>query len=215
MKRKHVLRIVLTLIVTGLALAYIFWKIDIGETAAHPRERRSLLLRAFRRDRVPHGAADGLALEAAAAREGHPRQLAVADARLLRLLLGQPDASHLGRRRRRPHLRDGEAASGQRRACRGVDRAGTGARRRRDADPGRDRHRARVRELRHRHLPLGRGRVRRRDRAGGNRPLLQARPAAAAPVRARPEEAVGRAARPRRLRGDPLRTATTRSCSSS
>ena len=33
MKRKHLLRIVLTLVVTGLALAYIFWKIDIGQTA--------------------------------------------------------------------------------------------------------------------------------------------------------------------------------------
>jgi glycosyltransferase 2 family protein len=32
MKKKHVLRIVLTLTVTGLALAYIFWKIDIGKT---------------------------------------------------------------------------------------------------------------------------------------------------------------------------------------
>jgi uncharacterized protein (TIRG00374 family) len=33
MKKKTVLRIVLTLTVTGLALAYIFWKIDVGKTA--------------------------------------------------------------------------------------------------------------------------------------------------------------------------------------
>jgi uncharacterized protein (TIRG00374 family) len=32
-KKKTVLRIVLTLTVTGLALAYIFWKIDVGKTA--------------------------------------------------------------------------------------------------------------------------------------------------------------------------------------
>lgn len=33
MKKKTLLRIVLTLTVTGLALAYIFWKIDVGKTA--------------------------------------------------------------------------------------------------------------------------------------------------------------------------------------
>jgi glycosyltransferase 2 family protein len=32
-KRRTVIRIVLTLTVTGLALAYIFWKIDVGKTA--------------------------------------------------------------------------------------------------------------------------------------------------------------------------------------
>ena len=32
MKRLTVIRLVLTLTVTGLALAYIFWKIDVGKT---------------------------------------------------------------------------------------------------------------------------------------------------------------------------------------
>ena len=163
MKRRTVIRLVLTLTVTGPGARLHLLEDRRRQDAAHPCQRQSLVLRAVGRDRVPHRPADGLALEAAAEGEGHPGQRRLADPRVLRLLLRQPDAPDLGRRRRRPHLRDGETAPGQGRAGRGVDHPGAGARRSGDADPGRDRDRARVRELRHRHLPVGRGRVRRAD----------------------------------------------------
>ena len=55
---------------------------------------------------IADGAADGLALAAAAGRAGDPRAPAVADARVLRLLHGRAGAADLGRRRRRADRRD-------------------------------------------------------------------------------------------------------------
>ena len=130
MKRRTVIRLVLTLTVPMVALAYIFWKIDVGKTLHILANAQSLVLRVVGQDRVPHRPANGLALEAPAEGEGHPGQRRLAYPRVLRLRYSrQPDASHLGRRRRRPDLRDGETAPGQRRAGGGVDHPGAGARR--------------------------------------------------------------------------------------
>ena len=111
-RMKRSLRVAATLLVTALAVAYILSKIDLGKTRAHPRRRRACRgcsLSAVADAR--HGAADGLALAAAARRARRPRARRLADARLLRLLRRRAGAADVGRRRRVAHLRDVAAAS--------------------------------------------------------------------------------------------------------
>ena len=63
---KHWLRIAATLLVTGGAVAYILLKIDLGKTWDILARGEPLVARSLRRPDVRHGAADGLALAAAA-----------------------------------------------------------------------------------------------------------------------------------------------------
>ena len=144
MKRKHVLRIVLTLIVTGLALAYIFWKIDIGETAhilanADPYYFALSVAIAFLT--VPPMAWRWkLLLRAKGIHDNLPWLtrayfVSYSASQMLPTSVGG-DAVRIYETAKRHPGRGGPSR---------VDRAGAGARRRRDADPRRGRDRARVR----------------------------------------------------------------------
>ena len=112
------------------------------------------------RDHDRHGPADGPSLAVADARAAHGGELRVADAGVLRLVHGEPDAPDVDRGRRDAHLRDCTPASrahgrrdGDHPARAGPRRGGHGAARR-------DRVRARHRHLRRERVPLARGALR-------------------------------------------------------
>ena len=167
----------------------------------HPRRRRLLVPGGCGRDHDGDGAADGVALAAAAAGPFDRRGLRLADPRVLRRLHGGADPADRGGRRRGADLRDVAPASRARRADRRLGAARACPRRLGDACARRRRLRARTRRVRRRRLPLDRARVRRRHRAAGRGRLLADSPEAARAHGAAAPPAEGRAAHPRRVRG--------------
>ena len=201
---KRWLRVVATLVVSALAVAYIVLKIDLGKTLdILALGERPLGDRVGGPD-ARHGAADGLALAAAARRPRRPRARAVADAHVLRLVrLGADPADRRSAATRRASSRRSRRHPGHGHADHGLRAARARARRRRHAAARRRRLPARDRALPDRRLPLARGDLRRRRDPGRVR-LLLARRAQAAHVRAAGGPPLPhRASRAGRLRGDP------------
>ena len=123
-----------------------------------------------------HGAADGLALAAAARRPRRARVRRLADPGVLRLVRLEPGPADLRRRRRVADLRDLAAPPGPDHADHGLGAARARARRRGDAPAGGGRVPARDRPLLDRRLRVARGDLRRRDDRRRGRLLLADRP---------------------------------------
>ena len=130
-----------TLVVTGLALAYILWKIDLAQdvaTIARREPRWYFLARA--RDHGRHRAADGVALAAAARAR---RRSTTGSPWLVRayfvVVHRRADPADVDRRRRDAHLRDVAAPSGHGGPVAGHGAARARARRRRDGHARRGR----------------------------------------------------------------------------
>ena len=195
-RMKRSTRIGLTLLLTGLALAYLVWKVDLGTTIDILLDATSVVVRARGRDHDRHRPADGRPVAVAAARAGDRRPAALAHPHVLHVVHGRPGAADRDRRRRVAGLetsRRHPGRTGDITAIVLLERAlgGVG-----DARARGDRLPARGRALRRRRLPLDRGRVRRRhDRA--RVPLLRAL-GAAAPRALRPAADRSRVERPMR-----------------
>ena len=93
MLRNRWFRVAATVVVTGARRAYIVSKIDVGKTAHIIGTADPWWLASVGGADVRHRAAPGLALAAAARGARDPRALALADARLLRLVRRRPGAA--------------------------------------------------------------------------------------------------------------------------
>ena len=162
-----------------------------------------------------HGAADGLALAAAARRARRPRVRRLAHPRLLRLVRRRAGAADVGGRRRLAHLRDVAAASRADHADHRLGAARARARRRGHAPARGHRAAARDRPVPDRRVPLDRARLRARDDRHRVRVLLAHGPAAARVPRPDRAAVARREAGARRVRRACTATATIPGRSSS
>ena len=111
-RMKRALRIAATLVVSGAAVAYILTRRSTSGRRSHIIGSASVpWLAALGGAHARHGAADGVALAAAARVRGVHEQRAVADARVLRLVRRRAGAADVGRRRRVADLRDERAGT--------------------------------------------------------------------------------------------------------
>ena len=113
MTQRRSVRVLATLVVTGLCLAYIVWKIDVGRRSTSSRDADYWYFVGCGRDHDRDRAADGVALAAAARGAVDRRPARLADARVLRRLHGRAGAADRRRRRRGADLRDVAAAPGR------------------------------------------------------------------------------------------------------
>ena len=106
---RSAVRVVATLVFTGLAVAYLLWKIDVGKTVDVLRDTRfgwfALAVAIMIATVVPMAVRWQWLLR----RAGDGRAARLADARVLRLVHGRADPADGDRRRRGADLRDVEA----------------------------------------------------------------------------------------------------------
>ncbi len=186
-------RIAATLVLTGLAVAYLVWKVDLRKTIDTLLDANPWWFALSVAIMIGTALPMALRWQWMMRAQGMEDTFALADARVPRLVHGESGAADVDRRRRDARLRDRAAPPGQNRRRDGDHPPRARPRRRGHRPARRDRVPAGARHLRRRRVPVARGGVRLRDDRAHLpllRPFRSPAPgpdaAASAPVASRP-----------------------------